>query len=163
MRTKLFFPVLCFALLAFAGCEKENNPGPPESGPLVEWITGGTTTTYTYSGGVISGYNFHRSFEVSRESGEVTIEVEVLGDSDTKVSATFNVVKDQQYDLKVHANKDGSQVASPGTSCLTVVFSSPQSGSDQEISVGSYLVSAGGFDTYYCPESFLFEEIQMVE
>ena len=163
MGTKKIMVLLCLSFFAFSSCEKEDNQDPPKTGPVVEWIAGGSTTTYTYSGGVISGYNFHRSFEVSQESGEVTIEIQVLGDDNTAVSSIFNVETGKLYNLKVHANRDGSQAAAPGTNCLTVVFSSPNSGADQEISVSSYLVSAGGFDNYYCPESLIFEEIQIIE
>ena len=57
--------ILSILVLFFfiTGCEEKDNNN-LLSGPEVEWISGGTTTTYTYSGGVISGYYFHRSFNV---------------------------------------------------------------------------------------------------
>ncbi len=162
MKTiKVILSALCF-IFFFSGCE-ENSNNKLISGPEIEWISGGTTTTYTYSGGVISGYYFHRSFNVTKESGEVTINIQILNNDNTKVSGTFNVENGKQYSLKVKGSKSGSQVSSPGSNCLSVVFSSPNSLTTQEIKVGSYLVSSGGLDTYYCPTSLIFGEISLLE
>ncbi|MBN2261187.1 MAG: hypothetical protein JW702_11615 [Clostridiales bacterium] len=149
-------------LFFFSGCEEKDNIE-LISGPEIEWISGGTTTTYTYSGGVISGYYFHRSFSVLKESGEVIINIQILNDDNTKVSGTFNIENGKQYSLKVKGSKSGSQVSSPGSNCLTVVLSSPNSLTNQEIKVGSYLISSGGIDTYYCPTSLIFGEISLSE
>lgn len=146
----------------FSGCKNDDNTK-LVSGPEIEWISGGTTTTYSYSGGVISGYNFHRSFKVVNESGEVTIKVQVLDDDNSAVSATFTVEEGTEYALTVHASKSGSQSSNPGSKCLTVVFSSPNSLSDQEIKVDSYLVSSAGMDLYYCPKTLSFGEIGLSE
>lgn len=147
-------------LFCFTACEEKNNS---ISGPELEWISGGTSITYTYSGGVISGYNFHRSFNVTKESGELTVNVQISGDDNSKVSGTFNVENGKQYSLGVKGTKSGSHVSSPGSKCLTVVFSSPNSQTDQEIKVDSYLVSSGGIDTYYCANSLVFGEISLSE
>jgi hypothetical protein len=136
------------------------------SGPEIEWISGGTSITYTYSGGSVSGYYFHRSFEVVGESGEVTIEVKIQDDESTLVSHTFQVEKGNQYSIKVKGNKDGSSMSSPGSNCLTVEFSSPNCRSTQEISIDSYLVPGYNDligDTYYCPDALSFEDIILSE
>ena len=158
---KTIFSILILMFL-ITGCE-ENDTNNVISGPRIEWILGGTTTTYTYSGGVISGYYFYRSFNVLEESGEVTINVQVNDDDNTRVTASFNVEKDVTYSLKVKGSKTGSQASSPGSNCLKVVFSSPNSQATQEIKVGTYLISGGGIDTYYCPASLIFGEINLVE
>lgn len=160
-KSKLLSIILILSFFLI-GCEdKDNNQLVP--GPEIEWISGGTTTTFTYSGGVLSGYNFYRSFIVLNESGEVTIEVQVENKNDTKVSETLNVETGMQYSIKVKGTKSGSSVSSPGGKCLTVIFSSPNSLTSQEISVNSYPVSTGIGDTYYCPSSFVFGEIGIVQ
>jgi len=160
MKLKLLY---YFAIVVFLSISCEDNDNKIVDGPEVEWVSGGTSTTYTYSGGVLSGYYFHRSFKVLNESGEVTIEVQVENKNDTKVSETFNVEQGMQYSLKVNGSKIGSTVSSPGGECLNVVFSSPSSRTTEEISVGSYSVSTGIGDTYYCPDSFNFGDINLVE
>ena len=132
-----YLPCIFLVVVLFLhGCEEEEN-NQLVTGPEIEWISGGTTTTYTYSGGVISGYYFHRSFTVLKESGEVTIDIQVLSHNDTKVSGIFNVEKGMQYSIKVKGNRSGSTISSPGAKCLTVVFSSPNCLTTQEISVNS--------------------------
>ena len=160
-KSKLLSITLIIAFILI-GCEdKDNNQLVP--GPEIEWISGGTTTTFTYSGGVLSGYNFYRSFIVLNESGDITIEVQVLNENDTKVSGTMNVEKGTQYSIKVKGSKSGSVGSSPVEKCLTVVFSSPNCLTNEEISVNSYPVSSGIGDTYYCPSSLSFGEISIVE
>ncbi len=160
MKTKeIILSVLSVMFVCF-GCEKDNS-NQLVPGPEIEWVSSGTAITYTYSAGVVSGYYFHRSFNVLNESGEVSIDVQVLNDDNTKVSGTFTVDKDTQYSLEVRGSKSSSQVSSPGETCLTVVFSSPNSLTKQEIRVDSYLVSGGIGDTYYCPKSLTFGEISI--
>ena len=166
MKTKINVLSILLFILILLSCEENGKDNGLESGPEIEWISGGTTTTYTYSGGAVSGYYFHRSFNVLKESGEVTISVQVLNVDSTMVSGTFNVEKDKQYSLKIKGNKSGSQVSNPGSNCLTVVFSSPNSLTNQEIQVNSYLVQSYNEwvgDTYYCPKSLVFGEINLLE
>lgn len=158
LRSICFISVLVFI---FFGCDKDNSG--KISGPEIEWISGGTTTTYTYSGGVISGYYFHRSFDVLDKSGEVIIDVQVEDNKDTRVSTTMNVEAGSQYSIKVKGSKSGSQATSPGGKCLNVIFSSPNCHSTQTLSVASYVVSTGIGDTYYCPSSLVFGAIDLVE
>lgn len=153
-------------MLFFLSCEDKENENQLDSGPEIEWISGGTTTTYTYSGGVISGYYFHRSFNVLKESGEVTVNIQVLNVDSTTVSGTFYVEKGKQYSLKIKGSKSESQLSSLGSKCLMVVFSSPNSLNSQEIQVDSYLVQSYNEwvgDTYYCPKSLIFGEINLLE
>ena len=163
-KIEIFISILLIIILLL-GC-KDDDDNPFESGPEIEWISGGTTITYTYSGGVISGYNFYRSFNVINKSGEVSISVQVLNINDTKVTGKFNVEAGKQYSLKVSGSKKSSKVSSPGAKCLTVVFTSPNSSSKQEIQVTSYAVSSYNEwvgDTYYCPTSLTFSEINISE
>lgn len=166
MRTKEIVFSILVVMFFFFGCSKDESNTPTgsntlPSGPEIEWVSGGTTITYSYSGGVISGYGFHRSFIVLNESGEISINVQILNDDNTKVSHTFNVEKGIQYALKVNGSINGRQISSPGAGCLTVVFSSPNCPTTKEIRVGSYLVSIGGFDNYYCPKSLSFGTISI--
>lgn len=166
MKTLVWLCTVVLLLTLFNTCkEKEDDIGPVQ-GPVVEWIKGGTTTTYSYSGGVLSAYYFHRSFKVLKESGEVTIHVQVADHSDTRVTAVFQVEKDKQYKLSVKASKSGSSTSSPGSNCMTVEFGSPNSSTTEKITVNSYLVPAYNewmTDQYYCPMSLSFGEITISE
>lgn len=166
MKTKEIVLTVLVFMFFFLGCEDEDKNNQLVSGPEIEWISGGIQFTATYSGGVISSYYFHRSFNVLKESGEVTINIQVLNADSTMVSGTFNVENGMQYSLKVRGSKSESQVSSSGSKCLTVAFSSPNSLTTQEIQVGSYLVQSYNEwigDTYYCPKSLIFGEISLLE
>lgn len=98
-----------------------------------------------------------------KESGEVTINVQVSNDDNTRISGTFNVNKGVTYSLKVKGSKSGSEVSSFGSNCLTIVFSSPNSLTTQEIKISSYPVSSGGIDIYYCPKTLTLGKISLSE
>ena len=163
MKTKKIIFLILVVIFFFYGCPKDtiepDQPVPLASGPEIEWISGGTTMTYRYMSGFLIGYNFHRSFIVSKESGEISIDIQILNNDTTKVSGTFNVEKDMQYALEVKGTMTGRKDSSPGVECLTVVFSSPNSLTTYEIMVPSFLTMSGGFDFYYCPKSLIFGEI----
>jgi hypothetical protein len=164
-KKEIIFSLLLIMFISL-GCPDDTEIDSMQSGPEIEWISGGTVISYSYSGGVLSGFNFHRSFKVLNESGKVSVDVQVQGDKDSKVSGTFNVEKGKQYDLKVKGSKKSSKVSSPGNKCLTVVFSSPNCSSKQEIQISSYAVPSYNEwvgDTYYCPTAFTFGEIIISE
>ena len=166
MKTLVWLCVSVLLLTLFNTCKEKKDDIGPVQGPVVEWISGGTTTTYSYSSGVLSGYYFFRRFKVLKESGEVTIHVQLVNNSATRVTGTFQVEKDKQYGLKVKGSKSGSTLSNPGGTCLTVEFSSPNSASTQKIVVDSYLVPAYNewmSDQYYCPKSLSFGEITISE
>ena len=163
MKAKEIVLSILVFMFFFLSCEDKDENNQLEPGPEIEWISGGTTTTYTYSGGVISGYYFYRSFNVLKESGEITLDIQVIDDNNTKITGTFNVENGKQYSLKVKGSISGSQGSSPGSKCLTVVFSSPNCLTNQEIKVDNYLVSSGGIDTYYCPKTLIFGEMSLLE
>jgi hypothetical protein len=167
MKIQRFCFFILFVIIFFNSCNDDDDDNNPSmSGPEIEWISGGLTTSYTYSGGVLSGYSFRRSFTVLNESGKVTIEVKVNTDDDARISSTFNVEKGKQYALKVDAGKKSPHATNPGAKCLTVVFSSPNCSTKQEIQVNSYVVSSYNEwvgDTYYCPSSLTFGEISISE
>lgn len=129
--------------------------------PEIEWISGGTSITYTYSGGVISGYYFIRNFKVLDESGEVTINIKVKGKDNTRVSKNLSVESGIQYKVKTKGTRSGSRGASYDSDCFIIEFSSPNCLTKQEVKVSSYVVSAGGINTYYCPESLSLGEISI--
>ena len=93
----------------------------------------------------------------------VSIDVQVLNEDDTKVSATLNIEMGMQYIVKVKGIKSGSTASSPVTKCFTVIFSSPNYLNSQEIGVNSYSVSSGFGECYYCPNSLSLEAISIVE
>lgn len=148
------------------GCPDDTEINSMESGPEIEWISGNIVISYSYSGGVVSGFNFQRSFKVLYESGKVSVDVQVLSDKDSKVTGTFDVEKGKQYEVKVQGIRKSSKASSPGAKCLTVVFSSPNCASKQEIQISSYPVSSYNEwvgDTYYCPATLAFGEINISE
>ncbi|MFC2121992.1 hypothetical protein ACFLTI_10405 [Bacteroidota bacterium] len=157
--------VLIIFILCLICCEDKDQDN-QISGPEIEWISGGTTITYSYISGILSGYFFHRSFNVLNASGEVTIDVQVEDDVDTKVSTTINVEKGNLYGVTVKGSIAGRHMSSPGTTCLNVVFSSPNSSKTQKISVDSYLVQSFNEyipDYYYCANSLNFGEINLLD
>lgn len=161
LKSKRIFIIFLF-ILTFICCEVDKL-GP---GPEIEWISGDTTTTFQYSSGVLSGYSFYRSFNVVNNSGEISIEVQVMGENDTKVSGTFDVESDRQYSIKVTGSIKGRRLSSPGLNCLSVSFNSPNSLTNQEIQVESYFVQSFNElinDSYYCPVSLSFGEIILME
>ena len=64
-------------------------------------------------------------------------------DNNQLVSGTLSVEKGTQYSVKVKGSISGSVGSSPVGKCLTVVFSSPNCLTREEISVDSYPVSSG--------------------
>lgn len=158
----VLFITLLFSLSA---CDKEGDENNfSGEGPEISWITGGTSMTFSYSSGALSAYNLKRSFTVTGESGEVTINVQIEGRDDPKVSGTFNVEKGKTYGLSLRGGINGRQTSSPGTSCFNVVFSSPNSRTEQKLAIDSYLVQSFNEwiqDSYYCPKSLNFGEISI--
>jgi hypothetical protein len=164
-KIEIIFSIL-FIMFISLGCPDDTEINSMESGPEIEWISGGNVISYSYSGGVLSGFNFQRSFKVLNKSGEVSVNVQVLSDNDSKVTGTFDVEKGKQYEVKVQGSRKSSKVSSPGTKCLTVVISSPNCASKQEIQISSYPVSSYNEwvgDTYYCPTTLAFGEISISE
>lgn len=167
MKNKEIIFSILFIMFISLGCDDDDTDiDAVQSGPEIEWISGGIVISYSYSGGVVSGYNFKRSFTVLNESGKVSVDVQVQGDNESKVTGTFDVEKGRQYELKVKGIKKSSKVSSPGSKCLTVVFSSPNCPSKQEIQISSYSVPSYNEwvgDTYYCPTTFTFDELSISE
>ncbi|NOZ46426.1 MAG: hypothetical protein GXO79_06550 [Chlorobi bacterium] len=160
MRNLLLF--LCFLFFTFCSDDtNKNNITEPE----IEWIAGGTTTTFSYSSGVVSGFTFHRQFN-ALASGDVNIDVQVKGDNETKVSGNYSIETGKKYNVSISASKSGSQLSNPGSTCLTIEFSSPNSVSKQDINVSSYLVPSYNEyvgDQYYCPKSLILGEVVISE
>lgn len=161
LLSKMYFLSL---MIMFIGCKdenKENNDLTPE----IEWISGETTTTFTYTGGVISGYTFYSQFN-ALSSGEIKITAEIKEVDVNFTSAVFSIQKGYAYTLSLRANNSDSYLSSPGNQCLTVVFSTPASSISQEIPVESYLVPGYNeylSDQYYCPSDLLLGEIEISE
>jgi hypothetical protein len=126
------------------------------SGPEIEWFLEGTIINYLYSNGIVTGFSFHPKFNVLKESGAVTINVHIVNDDNVKVSSTFNVEKGVTYSLSLRGIISAEEASpSPGSSCLTVEFSSPNSLTTQKITTHSY--SVGNY-TYHCATSLDFGE-----
>ncbi len=138
----------------FTGCE-EIQPDSPE----ISWISGGTSMSYAYSGGVISGYYFYRDFTVLGDDGEVTVQVCIPGDENAIVTGTCAVEAGKEYTAKVKGTRAGSEASSYGITCLTVEFSSPNCRTIQEIDVDSYSIN----QVWYCPVTLSFGEVSIEE
>ena len=161
----LFKPLIMISIVVFllTGCRDDGNDFTGD-GPEIEWISGGTTMTYNYSRGVVIGYDLKRSFTVSKQSGDVIIEVQIKGDNESKADSTFAVENGKTYGISVRAGIKGREVSNGAQSCLTVVFSSPNCRENYEIPVHSYLVMSSNEwvpDMEYCPESLSFGEFSI--
>lgn len=153
--------MLLSTLLITNSCEK-GGFGNKVIEPEFEWVTGGTTMTYTYRMGVVTGYNFIRKINVLDEGGEITISIRVDGQNDTEISEKFVVEAHTQYEVKVKGGKVGHELASGGGACLTVVFESPNCSDSYEIPVYAYTVfnSITG-DMDYCATSISFSDLTL--
>jgi len=151
--------------MCLSGCSKDGDEF-TGFGPEIEWISGGTTMTYIYSRGVVAGYNFKRSVEVKKGSGEIEISIGIKGNSESKITEKFEVEKGKQYKFSIRGGISGRIVSSPMESCMTVVFSSPNCHDSYEIKVNSYTVMSSNEyvpDMDYCPESLVLSEIIISE
>jgi hypothetical protein len=151
--------ISCVFLLTLLGnCQKEE--GIDSDSPVkIQWISGGTTITYTYSSGMLSGYYFYRGFEVSQGSGEVIVHIQVSNDNSSMITDTIEAGFGEEYHLKVHGSINGRQLSSPGSECMEIIFSSPQSGTTAEITVNSFMANIGGIDNFYCPKEIVLGSI----
>ncbi|MGC9342764.1 MAG: hypothetical protein ACP5E3_08695 [Bacteroidales bacterium] len=84
----LLLPLVLLAIIGFTSCEKYGN------GPEIEWLIG-SSLTYTYSHGVISGFTANIKFHViDGTSGEIKMTAEYDGQGK---SCTGYVVPNQEY------------------------------------------------------------------
>lgn len=163
MKTNtLLSMILLFIIgLSFSGCEKDGDEFSGR-GPEIEWISGGTSMTYIYSSGAISGYNFKRIIDVIKGSGEIEISIAVKGNDESKATGIFQVEKGKQYKFSIRGGIDGRTLSNPSDQCMTVVFSSPNCRDNYEIKVTSFMVTAANewvSDTYYCPDNLVLSDI----
>lgn len=122
-------------LLFLAGCID-----PYREGPKVEWLpSGGTTMTYNYSGGVLSGVNLYSNFAVSEKSGEVLIRAS-LGAK--KVSAVAEVEAGEEYRVKVICTIGKKDQSS------TIKLDSPSADQTKELVVTGYSVNLSEISVY---------------
>ena len=120
------------------GCSKDDEVNPYASGPAIEWVTGGTVSTYNYSGGVLSGVNLYMKFNVTDKSGAVQIIVknkDINGNIIDTRTAVENVEYGSQYKIKV--------VTSLGdkSSKCTIIFDSPTAESPVSIFIKDYALN----------------------
>lgn len=129
------FSVSILFLFAANKCEKEEDS---ISGPQILWATK-ITTTYSYSGGTLSGFNTYKEFSViNNKSGEIKIKAST---GKSEKSCVYNVEPGESYEVVI-----GTRIInSTGTSELTV--SSPNASesfsvnfNDREVTVSSVVV-----------------------
>ena len=150
---------LCFILIS--GCDGDDNEF-IETGPEIEWIQLGSAISYGYRSGVVSSYNFKRSFKVIKDSGEVEISLYKKGEKDNITTGTFIVENGKEYKVTVTAWISGRRTVNGSEDCFSVVFSSPNCRENYEIAVPSFFVPSYNEwmpDMNYCPESFSFGEV----
>lgn len=167
MKTNtLLSMILLFVIgLCFSGCEKDGDEF-SRHGPEIEWISGGTTMTYVYSRGTVTGYNFKRTIDVIKGSGEIEINIAIQGNDETKATGLFQVEKGKQYKLSIRGGIKGRKMSNPADQCMTVVFSSPNCRKDYEIKVTSYTVFSTNEwvpDMDYCPDGLVLSEIVITD
>lgn len=115
---------------ASVSCKKE--VAKTISGPVIEWIIPamGERTHIDHSldsfplGSFPSGISFLQKFNVSNESGEITISIQEPFHNLSKTSV-FNVTLSKQYQLNVTINYSFEQGQAPYDQCNTFYFSSP--------------------------------------
>ena len=102
IRTILFPVLVLFLFNGIRGCEEQ------ASGPQIEWLSG-YTTTYSYSGGVLSGANFILTFNVvDDQSGELSIDASI-GSTEKSCSAFVEAGEQYKVVASVGIGKEGSQ------------------------------------------------------
>ncbi len=93
-----------FVFLLF-GCKKNPTSSDNNNSSItIEWA-GSYQTTYSYSGGVLSGQNVFRSFTVISGSGDLKITAEVTTGDGNKKSFTGPVEEGEKYSFKVSVSK----------------------------------------------------------
>jgi hypothetical protein len=91
--------LLAIVLIGLFGCEDKY-----ASGPAIAW-TGGMIT-YTYSGGVLSGFTIIVRFEVTDDqSGDIKVTASHSGE---KISSIATVVPGVEYKVRVGCNLSSS-------------------------------------------------------
>lgn len=124
------------------GCnQKDNSVNIYDEGPEIEWVSG-TTWTYSYSGGVLSGVNIYKYFDVLDKSGEVQIIIKNKDSNknviDTK-TGVFEVEEGERYKITVTC-----KLGSSSSKCY-IVFDSPTASSPSELSFTEYSLTIQSF------------------
>lgn len=153
----LCVPSFLILLFVLPACELITDT-PKE--PAIEWIEDSFSVKGNYLMGGFAGYGFKGQFRVLGESGDVEIAIQVKGQNESQVSATYSVISGETYEVRVVGDVDGSNRDTKPQDCyMRVVFSSPNTSVEIEKDLPSYHVSDGFLTYYFCPESLAFGEI----
>jgi hypothetical protein len=120
------------------GVAQITTPGAPE----IEWVApkNGIIEAFHYANGVLSGVTLFQGLKVLNGEGDISIDAHLLNDSLTKTSNTQAVKKNEQYNIALGLTFEASYLSTPGATCQSIVFSSPNFKSSKEVSIQSYTV-----------------------
>ena len=124
--------LICILLFSFLSCS-ESQP----QGPEIDWNSG-TTWTYSYSGGVLSGINVYVKFVVVGESGDLRIDASLGGD---ELSKTTYVNKGEEYSVKAEC-----KISNGGGKLLKI--DSPTAPSPISYSISGYTMKLENLSVY---------------
>lgn len=165
MKTlKLIFAII-FIFFFIVQCSKDEDDG-VHVAPRIEWIPTDTTTTFTYTGGVVSGYYFFTDFEVLNNSGQICIDISNEGATGTGCNTTINVEQGKKYHVCVKGKPLGTTLAFEGEYCLSIVFCSINCAENYSIPVESFFVPGDQViteDHYSCAQRINLSDISVTE
>lgn len=162
MKFTIMVIFICFFMVQ---CSKDEDDG-THVAPKIEWIPSTTTTTYTYSGEVVSGYYFYTNFKVLNNSGEICIDASNEGANGTNCNTIIYVEEGKQYNVQVKGTRVGGTIAFKEDTCLSIVFCSINCMENYIIPVGSYFVPGDGViteDGYNCANRINLSDIVLAE
>ena len=119
--------VIFLALFITFGCDEY------ATGPNIEWTSGGETLTYSYSGGVRTGANLYKSFNVvDDESGEIKIKAKIGSKTESCVAYVEGNSKHKVI-VSLGIGEEGSS--------SKVILDSPSANNSYSINITGYSVS----------------------
>lgn len=129
----LYLIILFLFIFLFLGCDK-NATSSEKSNIEINWLSK-NTTTYSYSGGVLSGFTWYIEFEVISGSGEITLNIAVTqGDGNTKAFSR-NVEENLTYTVKIEVSKSGQISCGQGSVISKIEVSSTSSVQPKTLSI----------------------------
>jgi hypothetical protein len=134
VTNRILFVVLVLIFL-IVSCNKNSTSSDNDNSLIsVDW-SNSYTTTYNYSGGVLSGMNFYINFTITSVSGNLKITEDVTQGEGNKKSITNEVEEDETYSLKAPVSISGAKNCTPNIVTTKIKLSAGNS-DPQNISIG---------------------------
>ncbi len=151
---KRYVFILCVFMFLVSGCGSDADAVSAGTSDVeITWRSGGTVT-YSYSGGVQSGFSWYIKFNVTSGSGEVRLLVEVTQGEGNAKTVSHTVHENQEYTVQVSVSKSGQIGCGQGSTISRIEVSTASSPQRMPLSItcggstGSRVHTIGNVSVY---------------